>query len=474
MVTAPRSVNFVFATALALTGCSTGLIKPKLPELREPISDKFLPAVREEIDNAYRAVKANPRDPGANGRLGMVLHAYGQNQAAAVAYDRAEILEPEAFRWRYYRGVVEAAEGNYSGAVTALQGALAKDTGYLGAQIKLAECLLALGRAAEASAIYEQALRLRPGEAAAHYGLGRTYAARGKSEKAAESYRNAVELFPQYGTAHYALGLLYRNLGQNERARRHISLYERHKDNQPPIQDELMLEVSRLNLGPTNLIDVGRALAATGRLHEAVAAHEKALERNPEIVQAHVNLIQLFGQLEKPQKAEEHYRAAIALNRDAAEGHYNFGVLMFSLKNYTDAEQAFREALRSSPLYPEAHNNLAYLLERQGKVNQAMDHYRKALQIQPDFRLAHYHLGRLLLARRRYAEGMDHLLTTLTPQDEMTSRFLYAVAIGYRQSGDRDKALTYALQARELATANRQGEILTQLDAEIRRLETAR
>ena len=72
-------------------------------------------------------------------------------------------------------------------------------------------------------------------------------------------------------------------------------------------------------------------------------------------MQAHVNLIRLYGTLGRPEKAEEHYRAATALNPGLAEIYYNHGVLLAGIQQPNEAAEAFRCAIDLNPAYAEAH-----------------------------------------------------------------------------------------------------------------------
>ena len=62
----------------------------------------------------------------------------------------------------------------------------------------------------------------------------------------------------------------------------------------------------------------GVSLKAAGRLPKAVAEHEQPVALDPKLVQAHVNLISLYGRLGQVDKAEQHYHAAVALDPNRA------------------------------------------------------------------------------------------------------------------------------------------------------------
>lgn len=463
-----RYVSAAVCLALLSPACSR---RPALPPLPTIAAEQFLSAVREQVDKAYEAVRAKPDDAAANGQLGRVLHAHDELESAAVLYERARLIAPKRFDWTYLLAVVRAAQGRHDEAAAGFRESLRLTRDYLPARLKLAESLYAAGKLDASAAEFEAILRDHSNFAPAHYGLGRVRTSRGDSAAAAESYRRATELFPAYGTAHYALALAYRRLGEPERAEEHLARYEQHKDDVPPVDDSAMLEVRRLASGAVNYIRQAQQAERAGKLDEAVALHAKALEADSKMVQAHVNLITLYGRLGRTEKAEEHFREAQRLNPNQADAFYNYGVLLFGLKRYREAGEAFRRAIEINPSYAEAHNNLAFLLEQQGRLNEAIEHYRKAVEHKPDYRLAHFHLGRVLVNRKRYSEGIEHLQQTLMPEDESTPGFLYALASAYARSGNREQALPLARRAREQAAARGQTQLLAAIERDLRQLE---
>jgi type IV pilus biogenesis/stability protein PilW len=442
-----------------------------LPDLPRVAFEQFLPAVRDQVERAYNSAVEHPQDASVNGKLGMVLQTYSQLEEAAVCYQRARLLDPASFQWVYYLGVVQAAEGKYDEAAATLRQALRSLPDYLPARLKLAECLRNSAAWEGSRALYEAILAKHPDSAEAHYGLGRVRAARHDLKGAVESFRQACELFPDYGPAHYALALAYRSLGQTDESRKEFVLYERNRAGAPPAGDRLLDEVRALNLSALHQVQLGMDLEQAGQLEQAAAAHEKALQIDPQLVQAHLNLISLYGRLGQLEKAEEHYRAAVQLNPNSAESYYDYGVLLFNQRKYQQAEEAFRKALEINPFYPEAHNNLGYLLEQQGELLEAMQHFREALKNKPDYRLARFHLARILVNQQNYQEAIQHLLKTLTPQDENTPGYLYALGATYARAGDREQALRYLRSARDQASRRGQSQLLASIEKDLRTLE---
>ncbi len=444
---------------LILAACSAGAQEPPaMPDLPLPALDDFSVAVRGQIQQAYADVRARPDDDTAIGRLGMILQTYGLFQEAAICYRRAGRLAPSTLRWAYYLGTVESAGGHCDAAAATLRIAPRVAPGYVPAQLLLANCLLVSADWTGSDAFY---------------GLGRVRAARRDFTGAADAYGKACALFPNFGAAHYALALIYRTLGQDEKAKEQLQLFEKNKDTAPPSNDPLLNEVRALNLSATNQVQTGIELERQGRLEESVSAHEKALQIDPQMVQAHINLLELYGRLGQFQKAEEHYRAATHLEPGSVESYYNYGVLLLGAQKYEQAESAFRKAAEIDPFHAAAHNNIGYLLERQGKLVEAAAEYRTAIDNKPSDRQAHFNLGRVLVNQHAYREAIQEMKKTIEPEDENTPRYTYALGAAFARSGDRQSALRYIRQARDGAVARGQSGLVDSIDRDLRTLETS-
>jgi len=462
----------LLAVMLAVGPSAFAAQTPWLPEIPQLNITEFPPETQEQVQQAYAAAREHPKDAGAVGKLGMLLDLYNRSDAASLCYQRAHELDPRSFKWLYYWGSLLLKNRKKHEAVPILTSALQLRPDYLAAQLKLAESLLESGRSEEAGKIYEAILKAYPDSAEAHYGLGRVYASRGNLTEAAKLYSQACELFPAYGPAHYVLAMTYRKLGEVDKAQTELSLYEKDKNVVPPVDDPLRDRLRALDMGATSLLQRGVALEQVGRFQDAIAATEKAAQLDPKLVLAHANLIVLYGRMGNVPKAEEHYRAVLALNPDQfPKAHYDYGVLLMQNGRDQEAEEAFRRAIHANPSYAGAHNNLGVLLHRQGKIPEAAEEFRKALEGNPNSRQAHFNLGRILVNQGNYKEGIKQLSQTLTPVDESTPAYLYALGAAYGRAGDRQKALRYLHEAQQQASARGQSKLLADIEEDLRTLE---
>jgi tetratricopeptide (TPR) repeat protein len=111
------------------------------------------------------------------------------------------------------------------------------------------------------------------------------------------------------------------------------------------------------------------------------------------------------------------------------------------------------------------------LIEREGKLDEAAAHYRKAIENKPGYRSAHFHLGRILVNQNKLSEAIEHFQKTLTPEDEDTPRFTYALGATYIRAGDRQKGIHYLREALKRALALNQAQLANSIARDLRLLE---
>jgi tetratricopeptide (TPR) repeat protein len=445
-----------------------------LPELPHVNTARFLPVIRAQIDLALGEAKARPRDGKAAGSLAMTLHAYQQYDAAARVYQRAHLLEPQNFDWVYLLGNVEMAQGQFDAAVKSYRAALRIRPEDLVTELRLAEALTAIANWEEARTLYLRILDDHPDCPQAWYGLGRVQAEQREHAAAAQSYAKACELFPAYGIAHFALAGELRRLGNNVESEQHLATYAKNVSTEPPLDDALFKRIHELNLGVQVHLQRAAELEKAGRLDEAVRENEAALAIDPNDAQVHVNLISLYGRTGDPTKARLHFEAVTKLTSGRSDAWYDYGVLLFHERNYAEAEQAFRRALEINPNYAEAHNNLGAICEQQGRLDDAANEFRQAIANRPDYPLARFHLGRILVNNQKYDEAIHQFIMALTPEDEETTVYLYALAATYVRAGDRAHAQTYFQKARDAAVAHGQSQLLISIDRDLKKLAAER
>jgi tetratricopeptide (TPR) repeat protein len=116
---------------------------------------------------------------------------------------------------------------------------------------------------------------------------------------------------------------------------------------------------------------------------EAAVAYRKALELDPYLVAALINLANIHYSRDELAEAQALYERAIGLESDFFEAHFNLGNIYHDLGRFPEAQTCYREALRLNPYYADAHFYLAVTFEKMGQSQDARPHWRSYQQLAP-------------------------------------------------------------------------------------------
>jgi tetratricopeptide (TPR) repeat protein len=116
---------------------------------------------------------------------------------------------------------------------------------------------------------------------------------------------------------------------------------------------------------------------------QAAAAYRKALEHDPYLVAALINLANIRYSRDELVEAQALYERAIGLESDFFEAHFNLGNIYHDLGRFPEAQGCYREALRLNPFYADTHFYLAVTFEKMGLSQDARPHWRAYQQLAP-------------------------------------------------------------------------------------------
>jgi tetratricopeptide (TPR) repeat protein len=119
------------------------------------------------------------------------------------------------------------------------------------------------------------------------------------------------------------------------------------------------------------------------RIEEAVTAYRRALDYDPDLVAALINLANIRYSRDELAEAQALYERAITLDPSYFEAHFNLGNIHHDHARYEDAEASYRHALSLNNNYPDAHFYLAVTLEKMGRSVDARTHWRTYERLAP-------------------------------------------------------------------------------------------
>jgi tetratricopeptide (TPR) repeat protein len=121
----------------------------------------------------------------------------------------------------------------------------------------------------------------------------------------------------------------------------------------------------------------------------ALDAYRRALEIDPNLVPALINLANIHYARNEMAEAQALYERAISLEPGVFESHFNLGNIFHDLGCYGEAQACYRDALRLNPAYADAHFYLAVSLEKSGLSHEARMHWRAYQELAPEGEWVH-------------------------------------------------------------------------------------
>ena len=225
--------------------------------------------------------------------------------------------------------------------------------------------LLESGNLEEAIAAYRSAIELDPNLYVSHQKLGEALAKLGQFEEAIAAFRRSIELKPDFSWSYHHLGDAFDRQQQWEEA---VAAFRK------------ATELNADHFG--SYCGLGQSLVKLGRLDEAIVAYEQAIKLSPDADWIHYSLGEVLQQRTQLdlQGAIASYRRAIELNPDDV--------------------QAYRKLLEIQPDNWEVWLQLGKLLIKLELWEEAMASYRRACQLNPESFEAHFQLGRTYLSTK--------------------------------------------------------------------------
>ena len=121
-----------------------------------------------------------------------------------------------------------------------------------------------------------------------------------------------------------------------------------------------------------------------GLYEQAVHLYRLAIKQDPKMVEAYLNLGNLFFENQRnPEQAEEMYKQVLKLSPDNKLAHNNLGVLFLRKGLLSQALVEFSTAIEQDRDYVDAIYNMACLAARQGRKTLAVSYLLRAGRLDP-------------------------------------------------------------------------------------------
>jgi tetratricopeptide (TPR) repeat protein len=209
-------------------------------------------------------------------------------------------------------------------------------------------------------------------------------------------------------------------------------------------------------------VNLGEALAAEGRSADAVGEFTEALRLDPSNAKAHGELGMALAQQGRAKEAIDHLAEAVRLDPAVVETRNNLGAALAGQGRLEEATAQYRAALALDPGSPEAHNNLGAALASQGRADEAIEQFSAALRANGGFVDARRNLGLAFATEGRDDDAIREFREALRI-DPRLADVQFNLAVLLANAGNRAEAVEHLEMALKIQPADQAAQRL--LDA---------
>jgi tetratricopeptide (TPR) repeat protein len=207
-----------------------------------------------------------------------------------------------------------------------------------------------------------------------------------------------------------------------------------------------------------------------------MAHYQKALEIKPDLAEAHHNFGNALAARGRVDEAVAQWQKALAIRPDYPEAWTNLGNALAARRQLDEAVADYRKALEFRPGYADARRNLGLILYRQGHAAEALAQWHEGIRRTPDSAPLLCAAAFVLAAGREAsdrngAEAVDFAQRAMRLTGGRDPTVLDVMAAAWAETGQFPKAVETARQAMDLAAAQGNTELAAILRARIRLYE---
>ncbi len=390
----------------------------------------------------------------AHGNLGLILHDRGLDEEASVELTQGLMGHPDP---RYHLAMAQILCGgtNPSLAVFHFSEALKAYADDASIHEGLAKAYLQLGQYKKAGEEFLKLKRLRPKEVRFQLGLADTWRKAGRLDRAIEELRAYIGANPSDKQGHRLLAEVLMENGDRETARREYLLagvdvtidpedFARKGDQYMKAREygqAIGAYQTALKGRPawTEIqYNLGKAQMAAGRDDDAMVTFTALIKSGSKDGALFHDVGLLYERIGQLDQAIDAYRLAIANEPDNVNAHRRLAEIFTWRGSFTEAAQQYRELIRlrgDNPLY---HLNLARVYDRSKDQKRAASEYETAVKLDPDNLEGHRELARIYLLRAQTAKSEHHYreVLRLNNEDEAARNALITMYVKQKRYDD--------------------------------------
>jgi tetratricopeptide (TPR) repeat protein len=384
------------------------------------------------IAGFQEVIKQYPNDSSAHYYLGLTYSRLRNYPLAKAEVQKAVELRGTVLKYKLLLAQTYEDAGDHELALKVTDDLLKGGRGHPEAVMIRASALLGLGRPGEARALLEQVVKVFPRDARAQERLGLAYLREGKPRQALEPFGKALEINPKNpGPLASSVSVLL-------------------ADKRP---DQAM---TRVNAWVQKVGDSATARELAGQVLRFKGDKAGAREQFQRAIALDAGASEAYMALAKLEPWPQGVRRAIADLDKALEKRPNYlqahmlkGTLFSVMGQSAEAQKAYRKALEIKPDFPAALNELAWsLAENGGNLDEALKFAEKSVELSPKVDVFNDTLGWIYVKKGVYLKAATHLEMAATSLSG-NPVVLYHLGKAYEGIGDVSRAtgsLTRALK----------------------------
>jgi tetratricopeptide (TPR) repeat protein len=285
---------------------------------------------KEAISFYRKALAINPAMPGLRLNLGLAQFKSGELKESIQTFTPLLKSEPpgsqEALRLSTLIGMAHFGLGEYAAAIPYLRKAANSDPTNLGFRMALAQSCLSSKQYQCVLDVYREILNLNAESAEADMLAGEALDEMKNTSGAIEQFRAAVKANPREPNAHFGLGYLLWTQNQFEEA-----------------ATEFQAELANFPDNVQALAFLADSDIHIGKPEEALPLAEKAIQIDPDVERAHVDLAILYSNNGRREDAVREFKAAIKLKPNDADTHWRLARLYQTMGRKEEAKIEFEK-----------------------------------------------------------------------------------------------------------------------------------
>jgi tetratricopeptide (TPR) repeat protein len=204
-----------------------------------------------------------------------------------------------------------------------------------------------------------------------------------------------------------------------------------------------------MNDTPEQRVEAGLRYYDSSNYQEAIKEYDKAIELNPNHINAWYNKALSLGALQLHEEAIEAYNRVVAIEPNYANAWYNKGLASSSLKKYGEAIEAYDKAISIESNFANAWYNKGLAYDGLKKYREAIEAYDKSIEIDFNYWDVWFNKGLALYSLKKYDESIECYNRAIEINPYWGEAW-YNKGISLEALGKRNLAVKYFKKAREL------------------------